>query len=150
MELYLAQDSTIEDCIQQVRAKERPLDRNKSKLRRKPLLIRRSIVSEQILNYEGDPSNTKSKFLTDKGYYPISSNIWKKLTETEKIEVKSHNSALQKKKRRADDTNDNAITTRRVPQSSVNNDNAKPSEKRQRPVKILENKDGDQDDQETD
>ena len=64
-----------------------------------------------------------------------------KLTETEKTEVKSHNSALQKKRRRADDTNNNAITTRRVLQLSVNNDNAEPSEKRQRTVQILQNKD---------
>ena len=149
VELCLAQDATIEDYIQQVRAKERRLDRNNSNLRRKPLSIRRNNTSEQTLNGEDDPGDTKSEFLTDKGYYSVPSHVWKKLSETEKTEVKSHNSTLQKKRRRSDDINDNVITTRRVPQSSMNNHISDPPEKKQRTVKILDNEDDNQDDQET-
>ena len=150
VELCLAQDSTIEDCIQQVRAKERRLDRSNSKLRRKPLTIRRNVASDQDLTGEDEPIDKKEEFLTDKGYYSIPSHIWKKLTETEKTEVKSHNSALRKRRRRTDVGNDNSITTRRFPQSSMNTDHMEPPEKKQRTVKILEDEKEDQDDQETD
>ncbi len=143
VELCLAQDSTIEECIQQVRAKERRLDRDNSKLRRKPLPIRRNNASEQLPTDEDDPSVKKSEFLTDKGYYSVPSHVWKKLTETEKSEVKTYNSNLRKKRRNTVDTNDNGNTTRRVPQSLVNNDNPVPAQKRQRTVKILDDEDDD-------
>lgn len=84
VELCLAQNSTIKECIQQVRSKERRLDRNSSKPRRKPLSIRRTVGVEDEHKGKDNLGEEISEYITDNGYCSIPGNIWNKLDDDEK------------------------------------------------------------------
>ena len=69
-ELCIENQHTLEECIARIRAKERRLDREKLRHRRRTISVRRAPIVED--DREDDPDNCDlSEFLTDKGYYSI-------------------------------------------------------------------------------
>ena len=137
VELCLAQDSSVEECIQQVRAKERRLDRNNAKFRRQPLSLRRN-TTEYEPSYSTDKvlGERGSEYLTDNGYYSVPNKIWMTLTEEQKSKVKTHNSSMRKKRRRSDEKDTKSYSPRRT--SNPNHDRMESEPEKQRTVKILD------------
>lgn len=119
VELCLAQNSTIEECIQQVRSKERRLDRHNSNSRRKPLSLRRTSGSNEEDKIKNIMGNEESEYLTDNGYYSIPRHMWNKLDEEEKRKIKAHNASLRKKRKRTDEGQGQYISHRRLAGSTT-------------------------------
>ena len=151
VELCLAQDSSIEECIQQIQAKERRLDRNDTKFRRKPLSLRRNITEDEP-SYSTDPilGERGSEYLNNNGYYSVPNKIWMTLTDEEKSKIKTHNSSLRKKRKRSEEKDNKSYSPRRTSQSNPDNDRIETDSKKQRTVQILEDERDPQEDQEED
>lgn len=137
VELCLAQNSTIEECIQQVRSKERRLDRNNSRARRKPLSLRRTTGSEEMDTATSLIEEDGTEYLTDNGYYSIPRHVWSKLNDAEKSKIKAHNSSLRKKRKKMDRPDDQIISHRRIESSSTDENNHE-SKKKARTVEFID------------
>ena len=131
VELCQAHKYDIHECIMQVRAKERRLEREDAVQRRTKISVRRNIqedhqMVERHVKTNAEEEMNMDKFKTELGYYSIPNEVWKKLSESEKTEVKQFNSSLRKKRKSSDqqNNNDRAISPRRNGTSS-NNSNLK-------------------------
>ena len=64
----------LDECIARIRAKERWLDREKSRHSRRSISVRRAVINEEENNVEIDKFDL-SKYLTNKEYYSIPPQI---------------------------------------------------------------------------
>ena len=111
-ELCIENQHTLEECIARIRAKERRLDREKLRHRRRTISVRRAPILED--DHKDDPDDYDlSEFLTDKGYYSIPPKTWKSLSKEDREQIKQFNGLLRKKRRNSSDTEQ--INNRRAP-----------------------------------
>ena len=137
VELCQAHKYDIHECIMQVRAKERRLEREDAVHRRTKISVRRN-------NQEDFQSNKKQikikgeeldmeKFKTELGYYSVPNETCKVLNESQRTKVKQFNSALRKKRKLIDqtDTAERSISPRRSGHTSTSTSgNMNPSKRR--------------------
>ena len=148
VELCQVHKYDLHDCIMQVRAKERRLEREESLQRRSKISVRRSYNQEysSIKDENNDekekPQEDIEKYKTELGYYSIPSEVWRYLSESQKTKIKQFNSNLRKRRRaiepqKVDETN---ISTRRVGHSEKELESAQDHpNKRQKTVEFNDN-----------
>ena len=116
VELCLSHKYDLHECIMQIRAKERRLEREEAVQRRAKISVRRNHHHEQPqeMETERDKNNETEidieKYKTELGYYSIPSEIWRNLKDAQKTKIKQSNSNLRKR-RRASEHHKNEETT---------------------------------------
>ena len=94
VELCQAHKYDLHECIMQVRAKERRLEREESVQRRSKISVRRNYNQEDSSikdeNHDGSDGILKDieKYRTELGYYSIPSEVWRNLSDTQKTKIK--------------------------------------------------------------
>ena len=111
-ELCIENQHTLEECIGRIRAKERRLDRERLRHRRRTISVRRAPMVGEDQEEDQDEFDL-SEFLTDRGYYSIPPKTWKSLSKEDKEKIKQFNGLLRKKRKNAGDTEQ--INNRRAP-----------------------------------
>ena len=111
-ELCIENQHNLDECIARIRAKERRLDREKLRHRRRSISVRRAAINEEENNVDTGEFDL-SEYLTDKGYYSIPPQIWKSLSNDDKEKIKQFNGLLRKKRRNSNNTEH--INNRRTP-----------------------------------
>ena len=134
VELCLAHKYDIHECIMQVRAKERRLEREEAAHKRARIQVRR------FQNNSGERDHQElmkiedidiSKHKTNLGYYSVPSEVWNSLSEQNKTHIKQFNSNLRKKRKSWENQpkEQSTISTRRNIQASINDEYDPPSKK---------------------
>ena len=117
-ELCIENQHTLEECIARIRAKERRLDRERLRHRRRSISVRRGHISQY--EHEDDPDEYDlAEFLTEKGYYSIPPRTWKSLSKEDREKIKQFNGLLRKKRRSSGDTDQ--INNRQAPHQDQDN-----------------------------
>ena len=117
-ELCIENQHTLDECIARIRAKERRLDRERLRHRRRSISVRRGHISQD--EQEDDPDDYDlSEFLTEKGYYSIPPRTWKSLSKEDREKIKQFNGLLRKKRRNSGDIDQ--INNRRAPHQDQDN-----------------------------
>ena len=150
VELCLAHNYDIHECIMQVHAKGRRLEREEAAHRRARIQVRRF----QNNSVERDHQESMkiedidiSKHKTNLGYYSVPSEVWNSLSEENKTQIKQFNSNLRKKRKSLENQpkEQPTISTRRNIQASINDECGPPSKKQKT---ITFNDEGGKDDNE--
>ena len=109
VELCQAHKYDIHECIMQIRAKERRLEREEAVQRRSKIVVRRNIHEEKsdmnnetTNHHDTNPQEVIEQHKTDLGYYSIPNEVWKTLSNSTKSRVKQFNSNLRKRRRSND------------------------------------------------
>ena len=117
-ELCIENQHTLDECIARIRAKERRLDRDRLRHRRRSISVRMASIHED--DHEDDPDEYDLlEFLTEKGYYSIPPKTWKSLSKEDREKIKQFNGLLRKKRRNSGDTDH--INNRRTPHQEQDN-----------------------------
>ena len=117
-ELCIENQHTLEECISRIRAKERRLDRERLRHRRRAISVRRASIYEEGDEDESDDYDL-SEFLTDKGYYSIPPKTWKSLSKEDREKIKQFNGLLRKKRKNSGDNDQ--INNRRASHQEQDN-----------------------------
>ena len=118
----------IDTCIEQIRAKERRLDRDRSISRRTPMVVRRQVEVEKPEQKETE-TITLSHYKNDSGFYAIPNEKWQLLSQDDRSFVKSFNGKLRKELENDKRINKRTINARR------NTVDDKDSETQESPIK---------------
>ena len=145
----------ISGCIEQFRAKERRLGRERGARRRAPMVLRRGEIIREASEDEelnGDTVVLKD-YMNEAGFYSVPREKWQFLSESDRSYVKSHNEKLRKdyqKNNKKDGNNkrhQRQVNTRRTVtnEEKIAEDDVNPSPtKRRRTVQFQDNDNNDE------
>jgi len=143
VEMCQAHKYDIQECIMQVRSKERRLEREQEGQKKKTITVRKSSgISQIIEEKKSEESNHMidiSDFKTELGYYSIPKEVWTSLSNQDKTKIKEMNMTLRKKRKATDQGNKGtspSISNRRNAHVNTDEENTQREEpnKRQRVV----------------
>lgn len=144
----------ISKCIEQVRAKERRLERERGARRRTPMVLRRTETKREVSEDEKfeDDAIVLKNYINESGYYSVPREKWQLLSDSDRSYVKSYNGKLRKSFQKSNKSNDNIkynqrqVNTRRtVANEKTADEDINPSPtKRRRTVQFQDNNDGEE------